>query len=49
LRMTAPPAARSIVNQDPFRAVDTAKLQALGWAPCVGIREGFHRTLRSLL
>jgi UDP-glucuronate decarboxylase len=49
LRMLAPAIAASIANQDPYRKLSIAKLQSLGWAPQVGIRAGFQRTVRSLL
>jgi len=49
VRMLAPAEAASVVNQDPYRTISVAKLKSLGWSPQVGIREGFQRTLRSLL
>jgi UDP-glucuronate decarboxylase len=39
----------SIVNQDPYHQLDTSKLMSLGWKPQVALREGFHRTLRTLV
>jgi UDP-glucuronate decarboxylase len=49
VRMLAAPDTASIVNQDPYHQLDTAKLMSLGWTPQVSLREGFHRTLRTLL
>lgn len=51
-RVRQPPAAApsgSIVNRDPHRRIDIAKLKSLGWSPRVGIQDGFRRTLRSVL
>ena len=42
-----PPRGAHVPNQDPFRPLDVAKLRGLGWAPTVGWREGFTRTVRS--
>jgi dTDP-glucose 4,6-dehydratase len=49
LRMVAGSGAASIANRDPYHQLDTSKLRSLGWSPRVGVQEGFHRTLRSLL
>jgi nucleoside-diphosphate-sugar epimerase len=49
VRTLASPDTASIVNQDPYHQLDTSKLMSLGWKPQVGLREGFHRTLRTLV
>lgn len=46
----ARPAAEGYVPSPVRRALpDTAKLRALGWAPAVGLDEGFRRTVESFL
>ncbi len=49
VRMLASSDTASIVNQDPYHQLDTSKLMSLGWEPRIGLREGFHRTLRTLI
>lgn len=39
--------ALAVVHRAPHRPVDVSKLRALGWAPSVGVEEGFRRTVRS--
>jgi dTDP-glucose 4,6-dehydratase len=49
VRIDMASAGASIVNRDPARPVDVAKLRSLGWCPKVTIEDGFRRTLESLL
>ena len=49
LKFSASAHTGSVANRDPPRQLDVSKLCSLGWVPHVDIKEGFHRTLRSLL